>query len=113
MPWGLKTLSMKTCATIEALNECCKEEKKAYLQTWLTTTMMTNLFLSLGKPTIKSIEISIQIFVGIGKGCNYLKGFTISPLFLWHVPHSTEILVHMYFFMPSQKNKHSIHAYVL
>jgi hypothetical protein len=71
---------------------------------------MTNLFLDLGNPKIKSMEIPIQIVVGIGKGCNYLKGFTISPLFLWHVSHSTKsayVFLHV-----SQKNENSIHSYV-
>jgi hypothetical protein len=73
--------------------------------------MMTNLFLDLGNPKIKSMEIPIQIVVGIGKGCNYVKGFTILSLFLWHVPHYTTNLVHMSFFIPSQKNENSIHSY--
>ena len=35
-----------------------------------TTTMMTNLLPDLGNPTIKSIEISLQIAGGIGRGCS-------------------------------------------
>jgi hypothetical protein len=45
-----------------------------------TTTMMTDLLLDLGKPTIKSIEISHQIVGGIESGCSVPGDFTVSPL---------------------------------
>jgi hypothetical protein len=37
--------------------------------------MMTDLFPDLGKPTMKSIEISLQIAGGIGSGCSVPWGF--------------------------------------
>jgi hypothetical protein len=37
--------------------------------------MMTDLFPNLGKPTIKSIEISCQIACGIRSGCSVLGDF--------------------------------------
>jgi hypothetical protein len=42
--------------------------------------MMTDLLPDLGKPKIKSIEISLQIAGGIESGCSVLGAFTISPL---------------------------------
>jgi hypothetical protein len=42
--------------------------------------MMTDLFPDLGKPTIKSIEISHQIVGGIGSGCSVPGDLTVSPL---------------------------------
>jgi hypothetical protein len=45
-----------------------------------TTTMMTNLFPDLGKPVIKSIELSLQIVGGIGSGCSVLGDLIVSPL---------------------------------
>jgi len=42
--------------------------------------MMAELFLDLGKPTMKSIEISIQIVGGNGSNWSVPGGFTISPL---------------------------------
>jgi hypothetical protein len=45
------------------------------------TTMTTYLLPDLGKPTMKSIEISLQIVGGIESGCRVLGVLTISPLF--------------------------------
>jgi hypothetical protein len=42
--------------------------------------MMTNLFPDLGKPVIKSIEISFQIVGGIESGCSVPGDLNISPL---------------------------------
>jgi hypothetical protein len=44
--------------------------------------MMTDLFPDLGKPTMKSIEISVQIVGGIGSGWSVLGDLTVSPLLL-------------------------------
>jgi hypothetical protein len=44
------------------------------------TTMMTDLLPDLGKPVIKSIEISLQIGGGIGSGCSMPRDLTIYPL---------------------------------
>jgi hypothetical protein len=41
---------------------------------------MTYLFPNLGNPTIKSIEISLQIAGGIGSGCSVLGDLTVYPL---------------------------------
>jgi hypothetical protein len=42
-----------------------KRKKKSYLERQPTTTMMTDIFLDLGKPTMKSIEIFVQIVGGV------------------------------------------------
>jgi hypothetical protein len=43
--------------------------------------MMNDLFPDLGKPAIKSIEISFQITGGIESGCSVPGDLTVSPLF--------------------------------
>jgi hypothetical protein len=42
--------------------------------------MVIDLFFDLGKPTIKSIEISLQIAGGIRSGWSVLESLTIYPL---------------------------------
>jgi hypothetical protein len=42
--------------------------------------MISDLFPNLGKPTIKSIEISHQIEGGIRSGCSVLGDLIVSPL---------------------------------
>jgi hypothetical protein len=44
--------------------------------------MMTDLFPKLGKPVIKSIEMSFQIAGGIGSGCSVPEDLIVSTLFL-------------------------------
>jgi hypothetical protein len=63
MTCNLNILSMKTWATQKGVNG------------WSTTTMITNLLLSWGNPTIKSMEMSIHIYFGSGSGCNSLNSF--------------------------------------
>jgi hypothetical protein len=52
------------------------------------TTMMNDLFLYLYNPTMKSIEISIQIVGGIESGWSVLGVLKAPPLFTWHISHS-------------------------
>ena len=42
-------------------------------------------------PLMKSIEISVQILVGMGKGSSKLRRSVVSPLWHWEVSHSTTI----------------------
>jgi hypothetical protein len=42
--------------------------------------MMTYLLHDLGNHVIKSIEISLQIAGGIGKGCSVTEDLIVSPL---------------------------------
>ena len=44
------------------------------------TTMMTNLLHDLGNPTMKSIEMSIQIAGGIGSSLSVPGDLIVSPL---------------------------------
>jgi hypothetical protein len=83
MPWSLKILSIKIWATMEVMDGCWIAHKWAYLERLSTTTMMTDLFPDLGKPTMKSIEIYVWIVGGIGSGWNVLGALTVSPLFHW------------------------------
>ena len=59
---------------------------------------MTDLFPDLGKPVIKSIEISFQIAGGIESDCSVPRDLTVSPLFaLTHLTFSdkiTDVLFH-------------------
>jgi hypothetical protein len=41
---------------------------------------MIDLFPDMGKPVIKSIEISFQIAGGIGSGCSVPRDLIVSPL---------------------------------
>jgi hypothetical protein len=43
--------------------------------------MMIDLLPDLDKPTMKSIEISVQIVNGIGRKWSVPRAFTVSPLF--------------------------------
>ena len=45
-----------------------------------TTTMMNDLLLELGNPTIKTIDISLQIVGGIGSSCSVPIDLTVSRL---------------------------------
>jgi hypothetical protein len=45
-----------------------------------TTTMMTDLFLDLGNPTMKSIDISLQIVGGIESSFFVLGDLIVYPL---------------------------------
>jgi hypothetical protein len=45
-----------------------------------TTTMMNDLLLELGNPTIKTIDISLQIVGGIRSGCIVTRDLIVSPL---------------------------------
>jgi hypothetical protein len=51
-------------------------------------TMMTDLFPDLDMPTIKSIEMSLQIVGANGSVCSVTGDLTISPLFHWKTSHS-------------------------
>ena len=65
---------------------------------------MTKLFPNLGKPTINSIEISIQILGGIERGWSVLAALIVSLLFQRQVSHSATKM-RMLCFIPSQKEE--------
>ena len=46
------------------------------------TTMITYLLLAWGRLIIQFMDLSVQIVVVIGNGCNAPRVFTVSPLFL-------------------------------
>ena len=77
-----------------------------------TTTIITDLFPDLGKPVIKSIDISFQISEGIGSGWSVLRYLTVSPLLHWHTSHSATNL-RMSCFIPSQKKERLTRSYLL
>ncbi len=51
--------------------------------------MMIELLSALGMLIMIFMEMSIQIVVGIDKGCKVPRVNTVSPLFLWKMSHST------------------------
>jgi hypothetical protein len=55
-------------ATEAAVKGCFRGKKRAYLERRSTTTIMTEWSFEMGRPSMKSIEISVQICVGIGRG---------------------------------------------
>ena len=70
-------------------------------------TIITDLFPDLGKPTMKSMDRSVHIVVGIGNGCNAHGVLIVSPLFLWKISHSMTKL-NISFFMLAQKKEHFV-----
>jgi hypothetical protein len=65
---------------------------------------MTDVFADLGKPTMKSIEISIQIVGGNGSRWSVPQGFPLFALLHLQVSHLTT-KVEMSCFIPSPKNE--------
>ena len=45
----------------------------------------------LGIPSMKSIEIYVQILVGMGKGSSKPRRSVVSPLLRWKVSHSATV----------------------
>jgi len=111
MSCSLKLLSTKTYAIMEALNGCYKAHKWAYLERWLTMTIMTDLLPNFGNPTMKSIEMSTHMVEGMDKWFNGARGFTNSHMCHWKVSYSSTKMW-MLIFMPSQMNECLIMSYV-
>ena len=65
--------------------------------------MMTDLLPDLGKPTIKSIEISRQIAGGIGSGCSVPRDLTISLVVLTHLTFNDKIMDVMFHTIPEKR----------
>ena len=82
MPCTIKISSMKTLATVEGSNGCIKAQKWGSVERWSTTTKMTDMFLSFGRPTINSMGMPFHIVDGISSGCNAHRVFTVSFVFL-------------------------------
>ena len=69
MPWTLKIWSEKLYATCEGAKVDGNAWKRSYMSIQSTTTIMIILFATLGIPTMKFIEMSIHIWLGMGSGC--------------------------------------------
>ena len=78
---------MKDWATKAGVKGCGRAQKRAYLESFSTTTMMTDLLPDFGRPVMKSIETSVQIEAGMGNGCNVPGDLTVSPLWCWQMSH--------------------------
>jgi len=82
-PCNLIICSKYVCATVAAEKGCAKGRKCAYLLNLSTTIKMESLPLDFGRPSMKSMEMSSQIALGMGRGCNKPAGGDKSGLFLW------------------------------
>jgi hypothetical protein len=73
------------------------------------TTMMTYLLPDLGRPTMKSIEISHQIEGGIGSGWSVPRDLNVSP-YCVDIPHiQPQRFIHHVSYHP-QKIEHLTHS---
>lgn len=87
IPWSRTTLAINALATTTAVNGCLKATKWAYLVYWSTITIITVYPLEDGNPSIKSIEMSVHIWAGMGNGWSNPAGFIQSVLNLWQTSH--------------------------
>lgn len=68
-PSNLTILSKKTWVTLTAVQGWDMEMKWAYFDSWSTTTNKTDFLWKEGNPSMKSIKILDQIWVGIRRVC--------------------------------------------
>ena len=66
-PWSLSTSFKNTIATSSVVKGLLSAKKWAYLVNLSITTMMVSQPLALGNPLIKSTEILVHWYCGIGK----------------------------------------------
>jgi len=97
---------------MEDLNGCWRLYERSYLERLSTITMMTNLLPNLGNQTMNSIEISIHIASGTGRGFSVPRVLIISRLLHWKVSYSAT-KVWISYFISSPKNEHLILSYIL
>ena len=86
-PWRQTTSFMNNVATVLAENGCSNVKKWAYLLRRSTTTRIVSNPLDRDKPSIESIDISSQILLGMGRGCNKPAGDKTCILFCWQTGH--------------------------
>ena len=86
-PWRQTTSSMNSMATVLVENKCPKVKKWAYLQRRSTTTRIVSNSLEGDKPSIKSIDISSKILLGMERGCNKPTIDKTCILFCWQIKH--------------------------
>ena len=89
-----------------------EHKKWLYLERRSTTTKIIVFPPDLGSPSMKSIEISVHIRVGMGKGSINPGRGVVSPLLRWQVSHSATIYW-IVLFIPCQKKLHRARSYVL
>lgn len=82
-PCNLMISLQNKAATVLAVKGCDRARKWLYLLKLSATTRMVSNPLEEGKPTMKSREISSQIRLGIGRGCNRQAGAKVSYLCCW------------------------------
>jgi len=101
MPCSLTTSLTNTYATDLVEYICLRGMKWPYLLRRSTTTKTASFMLDLGSLLMKSMLISFQISVGLGKGWSSPCGEHVWYLFYWHTTHARTYSV-MVFFMPIQ-----------
>lgn len=85
IPCNLTMSLTNVCTIWTTINECLVLEKWAYLLSLSTTTIMALTLWDLGKPSMKSMEISSHMRSGISRGCNSPTGLRHFVLFFWQM----------------------------
>lgn len=98
--WSLTMLLGNLCRRYISLMKICvtcwvngwrRVMKWLYFESWSMMTKVTVWSLILGRPSIKSNDMSSQTHSGMCKGCSSLKGATDSTLLRWQVSHSSTV----------------------
>lgn len=80
MPCSLKMLSRKSLAKEDVVYKCARGTKCAYLLNLSMKAMITLLPLDVGSPSMKSMLMSTQNWLGMGNGWSNLIGWRVSIL---------------------------------
>jgi hypothetical protein len=70
-------------ATEAAMYGCPSGMKWAYFENWSTTMRITDLPATLGRPSMKSMEMSAHTWAGTSSGCRSPAGRCASVLLHW------------------------------
>lgn len=84
MDWGipcnLAISATNLVATIDTVKLASKAKKCPYIERLSTTTIMTGFSLTIGKPVIKSKDMSSHTWFGMGKGNSNPPGLKLVDL---------------------------------
>jgi hypothetical protein len=64
-----------------------QRDEVAYFEKRSTTVRMTDFPLTLGSPSMKSIEMSAHTWGGTSSGCSSPTGYNVLVLLRWQVAH--------------------------
>lgn len=86
--WTLTILDINSLAAVAGVQGWRWGMKWQYLESRSTITMTAEKSCETGRPSIKSIEISVQTWFGIGNGWSNSAGFKLSSLNRRQTTHS-------------------------